>query len=166
MINKKDLVYWLDLTGPADCDEIIRLTIIDTNNNVLFNHEFGTELVGYWGSHINGIDPDDVITKPLFSHYKKEVQTTFNKASKIITFYGYPLTLQAQGITFPNVSVDDLSDDFRIMADEGNDTIENMCTYYGYPLTRDIMKRTGVDNAKAVNYCYHMMHYYRKVNND
>lgn len=164
MINKKELVYWLDLTGPADFDEIIRLTIIDTDNNVLFDHEFGTELVGYWDSHINGIDPDDVITKPLFNSYKKEVQSLFNQASKIITFYGYPLLLQSKGINFPNVPVDDLSGDFRVMADDSADTLENMCAYYGYNIPSNVMARTGVDNAMAVNYCYHMMQRYRKAN--
>ena len=39
-MKNKELVYWVDLTGPAVLDEIVRLTIMDTNDNVLFNHIF------------------------------------------------------------------------------------------------------------------------------
>ncbi|WP_182596981.1 hypothetical protein [Limosilactobacillus rudii] len=46
------------------------------------------------------------------------------------------------------------------------DNIEYMCDYYGYSLPSDIMKRTGINNAKAVNYCYHQMQYYRQANNN
>lgn len=165
MNDKKELVYWLDLTGSADFDEIIRLTIIDTNNNVLFDREFGTDLVGYWESRLNGINPDNVVNKPLFREFKDEVQAIFNQASKLITFYGYPTRLQAQGIKLPDVPLDDLSDDFRIMADGPEDTIDNMCNYYGYQLPSNIMQRSGIDNAKAVNYCYHQMQRYRQANN-
>lgn len=165
MNDKKELVYWLDLTGSADFDEIIRLTIIDTNNKVLFNRKFGTDLVGYWESWLNGIDPDDVVTKSLFKEYKNEVQTIFDQASKVITFYGHVNRLQAQGINVLQAPFDDLSDDFRVMADGPEDTLEHMCNYYGYPLQTNIMKRTGLDNAKAVNYCYQQMQRYRQANN-
>ena len=42
MEDNKTLIYWLDTTGPEDFDEIVRLTIIDTNNKVLFNSTFCT----------------------------------------------------------------------------------------------------------------------------
>ena len=46
-MKNKELIYWADLTGPAVLDEIVRLTIMDTNNNVLFNHTFNTRLVDW-----------------------------------------------------------------------------------------------------------------------
>ncbi|MBB1069371.1 hypothetical protein H5S40_04270 [Limosilactobacillus sp. RRLNB_1_1] len=165
MNDKKELVYWIDLTDQTDFDEIIRLTIIDTDNNVLFDHEFGTDLVGYWESRLNGINPDDVVTKPLFKEYKDEIQAIFNQASKVITFYGHVNRLQFQGINVLQAPYDDLSDDFRVIADGPEDTLEHMCDYYGYPLPNNIMERTGIDNAKAVNYCYQAMEHYRQANN-
>ena len=58
-MKNKELIYWADLTGPAVLDEIVRLTIMDTNNNALFNHTFNTRLVDWWCSDLNGISPDD-----------------------------------------------------------------------------------------------------------
>ena len=34
-MKNRELVYWVDLTGPAALDEIVRLTIMDTNDNIL-----------------------------------------------------------------------------------------------------------------------------------
>ena len=34
MKDKQTLIYWVDLTGPAVLDEIVRLTIVDINNNI------------------------------------------------------------------------------------------------------------------------------------
>ena len=57
-MKNKELIYWIDLTGPTSLDEIIRLTIIDPNNQVLFNRKFDTKQVDYWDSNINGIIPE------------------------------------------------------------------------------------------------------------
>ena len=58
-MNDKELIYWVDLTGPESIDEIVRLTIINTNNNVLFNHLFCPKVADYWDSDINGIEPEE-----------------------------------------------------------------------------------------------------------
>ena len=49
-MKNKELIYWIDLTGPAVLDEIVRLTIVDVNDNILFNHTFNTKLVDWWYS--------------------------------------------------------------------------------------------------------------------
>ena len=87
MSNKQTLIYWVDLTGPAALDEIVRLTIMDTNDNVLFNQKFGTEMVDWWYSDLNGIRPEETFDKPLFQEYKNEIQEIFNSADKLVTFY-------------------------------------------------------------------------------
>lgn len=46
MADSKTLIYWLDATGPEDFDEIVRLTLIDAGNKVLFNHVFSTLIGG------------------------------------------------------------------------------------------------------------------------
>ena len=33
-MKNKELIYWVDLTGPAVLDEIVRLTIVDINNKI------------------------------------------------------------------------------------------------------------------------------------
>lgn len=84
MNDKQTLIYWLDATGGEEFDEIIRLTIIDTNNKDLFNSTFCTKLVDWWYSDLNGIKPEDTYKAPLLENYKDKIQSIFNKASKIM----------------------------------------------------------------------------------
>ena len=93
-MKNKELIYWIDLTGPAVLDEIVRLTIMDTNDNVLFNHTFNTKLVDWWYSDLNGIRSEETYKEKPFSEYKDEIQPIFNKASKLITFNGFTFFLE------------------------------------------------------------------------
>ena len=162
-MKNKELIYWIDLTGPAVLDEIVRLTIMDTNDNVLFNHMFNTKMVDWWYSDLNGIKPEETYNQQPFEDYKKEIQSIFNKASRLITFNSFTFFLDKQGVTIPtNTAVEDLADPFRVLGD-ANDTIDNLCTYYGYDLPVDIHNRTGIDYAKAVNHCWHVMESYSKA---
>ena len=136
---------------------------MDTNDNVLFNHTFNTKLVDWWYSDLNGIKPEETYNQQPFEDYKKEIQSIFNKASRLITFNSFTFFLDKQGVTIPtNTAVEDLADPFRVLGD-ANDTIDNLCTYYGYDLPVDIHNRTGIDYAKAVNHCWHVMESYRKA---
>ena len=162
MKENKTLIYWVDLTGPAPLDEIVRLTIMDTNDNVLFNHIFSTKLVDWWYSDLNGIKPEETFNQQQFEYYKNKIQTIFNHASKLITFNSSTFFLDKQGIKLSNNRIDDLANPFRVTGDE-NDTIDNLCAYYGYNLPTNIYERSGIDYAKAVNYCYHEMENYRQA---
>ena len=163
MNDKQTLIYWVDLTGPAVLDEIVRLTIMDTNDNILFNHSFNTKMVDWWYSDLNGIRPEDTYNEQTFESYKDEIQKIFNRANKLITFNASNFFLEKQGITIStNTVVEDLADPFRVLGD-ANDTIDNLCAYYGYPLSDNIYNRTGVDYAKAVNYSRHEMDRYIKA---
>ena len=161
-MKNKELIYWVDLTGPAVLDEIVRLTIVDINNNVLFNHRFNTKMVDWWYSDLNGIKPEETYNHQPFEDYKKEIQSIFNKASKLITFNALTFFLEKQGIDLSKKRIDDLADPFRVMGD-ANDTIDNLCTYYGYDLPNNIYNRTGIDYAKAINYCWREMNKYRQA---
>lgn len=97
-MKNKELIYWVDLTGPAVLDEIVRLTIMDTNDNVLFNHIFSTKLVDWWYSDLNGIRPEDTYNEQTFESYKDEIQKIFNRANKLITFNASNFFLEKQGI--------------------------------------------------------------------
>ena len=163
MSNKQTLIYWVDLTGPAALDEIVRLTIMDTNDNVLFNHAFNTKLVDWWYSDLNGIKPEETFNQQQFENYKNKIQTIFNHASKLITFNASTFFLEKQGVTIPtNTILEDLADPFRVDGDE-NDTIDSLCTYYGYDLPNNIYSRTGINYVRAVNYCWHEMNRYRQA---
>ena len=162
MSDKQTLIYWVDLTGPAPLDEIVRLTIMDTNDNVLFNHTFNTKLVDWWYSELNGIKPEETYNEQPFSNYKNKIQTIFNHASKLITFDSSTFFLEKQGINLSKKKIDDLADPFRVLGD-ANDTIDNLCTYYGYDLPNNIYNRTGIDYAKAINYCWREMNKYRQA---
>lgn len=161
-MKNRELVYWVDLTGPAALDEIVRLTIMDTNDNVLFNHTFNTKLVDWWYSDLNGIKPEETYNEQPFSNYKNEIQSIFNKASKLITFNSSTFFLEKQGIDLSKKRIDDLADPFRVAGD-ASDTIDNLCTYYGYDLPTNIYNRTGVEYTKAINYCWHVMESNRKA---
>lgn len=166
MSNKQTLIYWVDLTGPAALDEIVRLTIMDTNDNVLFNHTFNTKLVDWWYSDLNGIKPEETYNEQPFSNYKNEIQSIFNKASRLITFNSFTFFLDKQGVTIPtNTILEDLADPFRVAGDE-NDTIDSLCTYYGYDLPNNIYSRTGINYVRAVNYCWHEMNRYCQAQKD
>ena len=163
MSDKQTLIYWVDLTGPAVLDEIVRLTIIDTNDNVLFNQKFSTKMVDWWYSNLNGIKPESTYNEQPFSKYKNKIQLIFNRASRLITFNGFTFFLEKQGITIStNTILEDLAAPFRVTGDE-NDTIDNLCIYYGYNLPTNIYNRTGLDYAKAINYCWHEMESNRKA---
>ena len=162
MNDKQTLIYWVDLTGPAALDEIVRLTIMDTNDNVLFNHTFNTKLVDWWYSELNGIKPEKTYNEQPFSNYKNEIQSIFNKASKLITFNSSTFFLEKKGIDLSKKRIDDLADPFRVAGD-ASDTIDNLCTYYGYDLPTNIYNRTGVEYTKAINYCWHVMESNRKA---
>lgn len=163
MKGNKTLIYWLDATGPEDCDEIIRLTIISSNNNVIFNRTFGTRFVDWWYSDLNGIRPKDTYEAPLLDNYKNKIQSIFDRASKIITFNPTISYLKRQGITIStDTLIEDLADYFRVMGDD-TDTIDNLCIYYGYQLPDNVYNRTGVDYAKAINFCWRKMNVYRQA---
>lgn len=163
MKENKTLIYWVDLTGPAALDEIVRLTIMDTNDNVLFNHTFNTKLVDWWYSDLNGIRPEDTYNEQTFESYKDEIQKIFNRANKLITFNASNFFLEKQGITIStNTVVEDLADPFRVAGD-ATDTIDNLCIYYGYDLPNNIYSRTGINYVRAVNYCWHEMNRYRQA---
>ena len=161
-MKNKELIYWVDLTGPAVLDEIVRLTIMDTNDNVLFNHTFNTKLVDWWYSDLNGIKPEETFNQQQFENYKNKIQTIFNHASKLITFNASTFCLEKRGISLSKKKIDDLADPFRVAGD-ATDTIDNLCIYYGYDLPTNIYNRTGLDYAKAINYCWHEMERYKEA---
>ena len=161
-MKNKELIYWVDLTGPAPLDEIVRLTIMDTNDNVLFNHTFNTKLVDWWYSDLNGIKPEETFNQQQFENYKNKIQSIFNRASRLITFDSSTFFLEKQGINLSKKKIDDLADPFRVAGDE-NDTIDNLCIYYGYDLPTNIYNRTGLDYAKAINYCWREMERYKEA---
>ena len=162
MNDKQTLIYWVDLTGPAPLDEIVRLTIMDTNDNVLFNHIFSTKLVDWWYSDLNGIKPEETFNQQQFENYKNKIQSIFNRASRLITFDSSTFFLEKQGINLSKKKIDDLADPFRVAGD-ATDTIDNLCIYYGYKLPDNIYSRTGINYAKAINYCWHKMGSNRKA---
>lgn len=162
MNDKQTLIYWADLTGPAPLDEIVRLTIMDTNDNVLFNHIFSTKLVDWWYSDLNGIKPEETFNQQQFENYKNKIQSIFNRASRLITFDSSTFFLEKQGINLSKKKIDDLADPFRVAGD-ATDTIDNLCIYYGYDLPTNIYNRTGLDYAKAINYCWREMNKYRQA---
>ncbi|MQB79330.1 hypothetical protein DN435_07895 [Lactobacillus reuteri] len=161
-MNDKELIYWVDLTGPESIDEIVRLTIINTNNNVLFNHLFCPKVADYWDSDINGIEPEETYREKLFESYKTEIQKILSSANKLITFYASTFFLQKQGMDLSGIQICDVADCFRVTGGD-TDTLDNLCTYYGYNLSTNIHERTGIECAKAINYCYHKMEEYSRA---
>ena len=162
MKEKQALIYWLDTTGPWEYDEIVRLTIIDINNDIFFDHVFNTKLVDWWYGELNGIKPEETYKEQSFEKYKHKIQNIFNSANKLITFYGSTSFLQKQGVDLVNIQIHDVADDFRVMGDD-TDTIDNLSAYYGYDLPTNIYERSGIDCAKAVNFCYKKMERYRRA---
>ncbi len=90
-MKSRDKTICLDIetTGlERSVDEILQLTIIDYNENILINEYIKPRNKTQWfgAQMINGITPEDVKNKKNITYYKKEIIDIINGADIIIGF--------------------------------------------------------------------------------
>ena len=106
---KNVIVYDTETTGlNPESDELLSLSIIDLEGNVLFYKYFKPENIAEWPAAeiINGISPEDVSNENPARMYVDEIQKIFNGADLLVTYNGMGFDdffLRAIGVHIPDV---------------------------------------------------------------
>lgn len=100
------IIFDTETTGlNSEVDEILQLSIIDDNENVLFNEYFKPLVKEEWeqAMAVHGITPKFVQNKKSIIEYKKEIQKIFANADVII---GYNLGFDMAFLQDINIKYD------------------------------------------------------------
>lgn len=169
MDKSKILVFDVETTGLNNsCDEILQLSLIDGNYNVLFNEYFKPTHTHEWSeaASINGITSDMVADKKTFDEFKDTIQSIFDNAEHYVAYniwfdWGF---LEAHGIIFNyDAKRTDVMLDFAEIYGEWNDYFHDWkwqklitcANYYGY--TSEDNFHNSFEDVKATLYCYYKM---------
>ena len=108
--KSRAFVYDLETTGLKDDangnpPEVLQLTVMDFNGNVVMNDYFKPEYTEDWSgaAAVNGITPEVVADKPTFRSRLPEIQDLFDKATLIVGYNSSSFddgVLKKNGITF------------------------------------------------------------------
>ncbi|WP_298486689.1 LPD11 domain-containing protein [uncultured Ruminococcus sp.] len=171
-MSKKQIVIDTETTGfhPYDGDELLQVSIIDTDGNVLFDEYFKPQHRTEWkeAEQVNGISPEMVADRPAISEKISEINAIIENADTIIGYntqfdIGF---LKANGAVVPNVEMVDVMEDFAKIYGEWNDKrqgykwqkLTRAAEYYGYDWS---------EHGKAHNSlgdCFATLHVYKEIN--
>ncbi len=153
-------------------NEILQLSIIDLDEDVLFDSYFKPEYHSSWrdAQRINGISPEKVQDAPRFIDKMHEITAIIQAAKTIIVYNaGFDLPfLSVSGIDFnKDTKVVDVMLDFAKVYGEWNDYYESYkwqklttaAAYYHYDWSKG-----GAHDALAD--CYATRHVYQKMQQD
>lgn len=123
----------VETTGFSNNDEILSVSAVDDDGNVLFDSRFRPEHRKSWKSAeaVNGISPSDVEDCDLFSKHSDELQDIIDNADVV---RGYNVgfdkrMLENQGISFEET---DTFDVYREYKDKhGSAKLEEAASNYG-----------------------------------
>ena len=150
-------------------DEILQLSIIDEDGNVLFDNYFKPINKTSWdNADIHGITPEKVKDCKPITDYTAEIQSIFDKAT---TYIGYNAVfdinfLISAGFKLPgNCRIDDVMLDFAPIFGDWNEkhgnfkwqTLGTCATYYDYD-----WGKTDAHNSLAD--CLATLHCYKCIN--
>ncbi|WP_455938118.1 3'-5' exonuclease [Gemella morbillorum] len=158
------VVLDLETTGlNSEEDEILQVSIIDQDNNILIDEYCKPNKVKSWNEaeNINNITPEMVENKKPFEEYINVVNDILSKADRII-IYNAPFEinfLRKYGISIDSAKVYDLMVEFSEKYGEWNDyfqsrtwvKLETCCNFYGYYLEN---AHNSLEDCKATLYCY------------
>lgn len=163
---KQILILDIETTGPdKEKDEILSLSIIDMNENVIYNSYFRPVSVKEWvdAGKIHHIGWKQVHNAPAFSEELDTINDVLASASLIV---GYNLEafvlpfLKSKGVIVPDVHVDVMIDFAGVYGDlnyvYGNFKYKKLidsALYYGY----DFNLHDPQEDVKVTLYCYKQM---------
>lgn len=163
---KQTLILDIETTGlDEEKDEILSLSIIDVNENVLYNSYFCPESKSWPDAEkIHHISYDDVKDAPAFKDELSYINDVLASASLIV---GYNLEtfdlpfLKNKGVIVPDVPVVDVMECFAGIYGDWNDMhgqfrwkkLVDCATYYGY----EFKAHDSLEDVKATLYCYKQM---------
>lgn len=169
----KIIVFDVETTGLDYIDdEILQLSIIDGNYNVLFNEYFKPVLHEEWtnSEKVHGISPAMVLDKKPLSDFSDEIKKIFDNAEHLI---GYNLEFDLDfiinsviGIGYCDIDDKKQTDvmiDFAEIYGEYNpkygdykwQKLITCANYYGY--TAEGSFHDSLEDVKATLYCYYKM---------
>ena len=164
---KKTVVLDCETTGlDKDDDEILQISLIDGNSDVLLNSYVKPIHTNSWDSaqKIHGISPEMVKDAPVFNDIKEQVKNIIRNADLLI---GYNLSFDLGFIRAQNISTKRETKKFDVMKeyapvhgvwlDWKNDykwaKLEECAKHYGY----QFQAHNSLEDAKVTLKCYHSM---------
>lgn len=166
MRKYKKVVLDLETTGlSSEYDEILQVSIIDENNNILIDEYCKPKKVNEWKESelINKISPEMVKEKKCFEDYIEVVSDILTNADEIIIYnadfeIGF---LNKYGVKFNN-NIYDLMYEFAEIYGQWNEyygnytwkSLDTCCSYYGYYLSN---AHNSLEDCKATLYCYNKL---------
>jgi len=175
-MENKYIVIDTETTGfhPYDGDELLQVSIIDTDGNVLFDEYFKPQHRTEWkeAEQVNGISPEMVADCPAISEKISEINAIIENSDTII---GYNTQfdisfLKANGAIVPDdIDTIDVMEDFAEIYGERNSfrdgykwqKLTTAADYYGY----DWSQRAETAH-NSLGDCYATLFVYNKINSD
>ena len=175
-MENKYIVIDTETTGfhPYDGDELLQVSIIDTDGNVLFDEYFKPQHRTEWkeAEQVNGISPEMVADRPAISEKISEINAIIENSDIIIGYntqfdIGF---LKANGAIVPDdLETVDVMEDFAKIYGEWNSArgsykwqkLTRAAEYYGYDWSQ------RAENAhNSLGDCYATLFVYNKINSD
>lgn len=164
-----EIVIDTETTGlDADTDELLQVSIIDGQENTLFNSYIKPLFTENWDGAmaVNHITPEMVANAPNIFEVKQEINRILNSANIIVGYNtNFDLSfLSAVGIENSKATVIDVMQDFADIYGEWSDKygcnkgqkLTKCAEYYGYDWGTDIAHDSLAD-CRATLYCYQKM---------
>lgn len=168
-IEYDEIVIDTETTGlNADTDELLQVSIIDSQGNTLFNSYIKPLFTENWDGAmaVNHITPETVATAPNILEVKQEISRIINSAHTIIgNNVDFDLGFLSNiGIRNENAAIVDVMEDFADIYGEWSEQygchkwqkLTKCAEYYGYDWGTDIAHDSLAD-CKATLYCYKKM---------
>lgn len=174
-MKNKYIIIDTETTGfhPYDGDELLQVSIIDTDGNVLFDEYFKPQHRTEWkeAEQVNGISPEMVADRPAISEKISEINAIIENSDTIIGYntqfdIGF---LKANGAIVPDdLETVDVMEDFAKIYGEWNDQrgsykwqkLTIAADYYGY----DWSEHKEAHNS--LGDCYATLYVYKKLTTD
>lgn len=175
-MKNKYIIIDTETTGfhPYDGDELLQVSIIDTDGNVLFDEYFKPQHRTEWkeAEQVNGISPEMVADRPAISEKISEINAIIENSDTIIGYntqfdIGF---LKANGAIVPDdLETVDVMEDFAKIYGEWNSVrgsykwqkLTRAAEYYGY----DWSQRAETAH-NSLGDCYATLFVYDKINTD
>ena len=148
-------------------DEIIQLSIIDKDGEILFNHLIKPEHKRQWktAEEINGISYSMVKKEKTFDYYYNEIQDIFDSASVIVAYNtSFDIKfIRNAGIMYKRETMDLMLDYAKIAGDWDFDRREyrwkkliQCARYYDYKWKKS-EAHDSLNDVKATRFCFYKM---------
>ena len=166
-VVKKSIIIDTETTGlQAGLDEILQLSIIDTEDNTLYDGYFKPENHTSWeeAGRVNGITPEMVANCPSFKSELSKINDIFQDCEEIIG-YNTPFDigfLEASGVTIPEtVTFIDVMREFAPIYGEWSEKHQcykwqklTVCAnYYGFDW-KSMAAHNSLADCCATLFCY------------